>query len=103
MIHTCTLEEKIAEVERLIVEERRLTGRAGSEVLRAIAADLRARLDFRPSVALVDIERRVAAVAHSKSSTGYDPAKLHVLGEGTAVYWPIIKQALERFGAEVQS
>lgn len=100
-IHTFTTQEKLAEIERLIIAERRLTG-GNCDVLKSIAAELRGRVEGAASIALHDVGHRVVAVARSKSSTGYDPAKLHVLGEGVAVHWETIRQALERFGAEVE-
>lgn len=100
-IHLCTTQEKLDEIERLIITERKFAG-MDVYVLKAIAADLRARLEGTPSAALADVERRVVAVARSRSPRGYDPAKLHVLGEGVAVHWPVIKQALEKFGAQVE-
>jgi len=100
-LHVFTTQEKLAEVERLIMESKRLTG-ADAAVLKAIAQDLRGRANGSPSVALYDVQRRVDAVARSKSSTGYDKAKLHELGEGVAVHWSTIKQALEMFGADAE-
>lgn len=94
--HTFTTQEKIAEIERLIMEAKRHAG-AASPVLAAIAQDLRARANGYPNVALTDVERRVNAVVRSKTITGYSPAKLHELGEGVVVHWPAVKQALEQF------
>lgn len=94
--HTFTTQEKLAEIERLIIEAKRHTGTT-SPVLAAIAQDLRARANGYPTVALTDVERRVNAVVRSKTMTGYSPAKLHELGEGVVVHWPAVKQALEQF------
>lgn len=94
--HTFTTQEKLAEIERLIIEGKRHTGTT-SPVLAAIAQDIRARANGYPNVALTDVERRVNAVIRSKTMTGYSPAKLHELGEGVVVHWPLVKQALEKF------
>jgi hypothetical protein len=103
-LHTLTVEEKLRAVEEMIRESLVMGAGERASVLKAIAADLRARLDLAPTVALVEIERRVNAVARSRGSiTGsYDPAKLHLLGEGVAARWPVIKQALELLGARVE-
>lgn len=101
MLHTMTIEEKLIELERLIQQEIRMTGKR-NPALAAVCADLRGRIDSAPSAAMVDIERRIVALARTKTKTGYDPHALHFVGEGVAVHWPTVKQALERFGAEIE-
>lgn len=93
--HNFTTHEKLNEVERLIEEERRMTGRR-NELMRAVAADLRARMDGEPSVALFELERCVAAMKREEGRIGF---RLRAAQELLA-RWAVVKQALERFGAE---
>lgn len=102
-LHVITTEEKIGVVDRLILSEKRHGNPAIAEVLKSIAADLRARIDCAPSVALIDIDRRVVAVKRSQTNGGYDPHALHELGQGVAQHWPAIKQALELYGADAEA
>lgn len=92
-----TIEEKLNEVLRL----QRIDG--DNDVLREIAKDLRARLSTAPSAVLCDLDRRIGSVARTRGPTGYQPHALHMLGECVAARWPVIRQALERFGAEVEA
>jgi hypothetical protein len=62
-----------------------------------------ARLAHRPSAVLTDIDRRVCVVKASHHQNGYSQHALHGLGEGVAKHWPVIRQALEKFGAKVES
>lgn len=103
-LHMITTMEKLAEVERLIEEARRTAGAHSqeAEILRAIAADLRARLDGVPGVALTELERRLGAVKRSRLRATRDLGPMLGVAEEVIARWPILKQALERFGAEVQ-
>lgn len=94
-IRTFTTAEKLAVIEDII--ENPLEGDE-VETLKAIARDLRARLDGAPTVALAELERCVVAARRSMSPAGH----LHALGQETVRFWPSIKQALELFGAKVQ-
>lgn len=96
-LHVCTTEEKLDEVERLIRVDPR------NEVLKAVAADLRARLDGAPAAALVLLERKVVAAARSKTSLGYSQNHMIRVAEEFLCRWPLVKQALEKFGAEVEA
>lgn len=93
-----TTAEKIAFVERLITEERDRTGYR-NEILKAICADLRGRLECAPSVALFTLEQRMVALSRQPQNNRMN-AQIGVAEELVA-RWPTIKQALERFGAEV--
>ncbi len=94
---TITLHEKIDIVEILILDSQ-----AGwvCDVLKAIAKDLRARLDGTPSVAETELGRRINAVQLSKAQkAGNLEQRLAALGQETLVRWPVVSQALARFGA----
>ncbi len=96
-LHVFTTAEKLDEVERLIRVDPR------NEVLKAVADDLRFRLDGAPSAALVSIERTVVAAARAKTPVGYPHNHLVNVAEHVLGRWALIKQALERFGAEVEA
>ena len=101
-LRTVTLDEKIAKIGRLIADERRATGHK-NEVLSAIYADLTARTEHAPSVAIVELDRRVAIVKHSKiPGQGYGNGQLVSLAQEVVCRWAIIRQALERFGAAIE-
>lgn len=99
-----TLNEKLVTVETLIEDFRwaRLHSEQESrtyEVLKAIASDLRGRMDGAPSVAEVALERQInAAIAAKTPSVGYPHGTMIALGREVVCRWPTIKQALERFG-----
>lgn len=107
-LRTFTIEEKLEIVERMIEVGRLHRSAPGTEayqqveILKAIASDLRARLEHVPSATLVDLERRIVAVARTKGPTGYQPHALHELGTGVTVRWPVIRAALELFGAKME-
>lgn len=94
-VTTFTTATKLRVIENII--ENPLDGDE-IDVLKAIARDLRARLDGAPTVALVELERRVVATRRSSNPSGH----LHALGQETVRFWPAIKQALELFGAKVE-
>lgn len=95
--------EKLNEVERLIELGRPVRGATGSpdnyrqEIFKAIALDLRARLEGKPTEVLVELERRATAVHRSRTALGYDAHALRGLAEGVMTRWPTVKQALEQF------
>lgn len=100
-----TTQEKLSVVEGLIEAFRRSGGdsddnRYRLRVMAAIASDLRGRLEQAPNIALTELERRIAAVVRSKTPLGYGNGPLVGVGEELIGRWPIVKQALERFGAD---
>lgn len=68
------------------------------EVLKAIAQDLRGRMNGAPSATLVGIERVVVAAARSRASPGH----MIALAQETLRRWPTLKQSLELFGARAE-
>jgi hypothetical protein len=109
-LHTFKLEEKLAVVERAIVTQRRFgtTGLNSREaedqfsVFKALAADIRARLDRPRNLALGDLERGLKKIEETggDNASGYDPAALIAVGNLLIRHWPFVQQALEHFGAE---
>lgn len=96
-----TTQEKLDEVERLIEECWRLT-KQRNPCLNAIAEDLRGRLEGAPSVAVVELERRLD---HLKQHPGAGPDRIKAVitvAEQLVCRWPTVKQALELFGAEIE-
>lgn len=102
-----TLAEKLSTVETLIEEFRWARDMKHSEqetriyeVLKAIASDLRGRMDGAPSVAEVALERQInAAIAAKTPSVGYPHGTMIALGREVVCRWPTIKAALGKFGA----
>lgn len=103
MSRVVTLDEKISKIGRLIADERRTSGGHKNEVLSAIYADLTARSEHAPSVAIVELDRRVAIVKHSKiPGEGYGSGQMISLAQEVIARWAVVRQALERFGAAVE-
>jgi hypothetical protein len=105
-LHTFRLEEKLGEVEKMIVEARQSRGKPGSAgyrrymVLKAIAADLRARLDLPRSLSLGELERCVDRIKQSRTGIGYENGALVAAANTLINRWPFVRQALEHFGEE---
>jgi hypothetical protein len=101
-----TLQEKIEVIELLIEEYEEMPFRSDLlprqlSVLKAVAKDLRARLDGAPSVTETELGRRINAVQMAKEfKAGNLKQRLMALGQETLVRWPVISQALERFADE---
>lgn len=99
--HAFTTQEKLAVVDSLIAANKH--GQT-ADALRAIAADLRGRLGHAPSVALLELERRMTAVDRRPRSVNQARVAAQVgVAEELAGRWPVVKQALERFGAEIEA
>ncbi len=109
---TIELEEQLRVIDEMIVELRRgAMDRVGDgpsheatrvryEVLKAVAADLRARIEKPRSLALGEIERAIAKMTASKTRLGYEEGKMLHVAAMLVRHWPFVKQALENFGAE---
>jgi hypothetical protein len=97
--------EKLATVEDLIESFRR-TSRSVADydrlsVLKSIAADLRGRMGGSPHIAMIELERRIAAAVRTKTTLGYENGHLVGVGQELISRWPVVKQSLEKFGAEM--
>lgn len=99
-----TTADKLATVE-VMIETLRRPGVIDDRVtiLKAIAADLRGRLGNAPSVAEHELERRLSAVERARERGADERGAVIGLGEELVGRWPCVKQALERFGAEVEA
>ena len=95
-----TTAEKLSEVESLI--EHHVLNGENVDVLREIAKDLRGRIDHAPSVVLSEFERRMASLLRTKTALGYEQGKMHGLAQNLIQRWPVVKQALEKFGADLE-
>ncbi len=102
-----TIEEKLAIVRADIVRQRSAARRPGSaeqrhyEILKAVAADLQARLELPRNNALGDLSRAMERMVQSKTALGYyDVEKMAQVANVVISKWPIIIQALEQFGEE---
>lgn len=103
-LHVETLDEKLAAVERLIPLYRAIGRAKGDDgtygALKAIAADLRARLDHPRGDASCEILRALTLVQTSRTERGYDLDALTHLAEVLNNRWPLVSQALELFGRD---
>lgn len=100
-----TLQDKLAAVERLIEDLRWAREKPDALeretflALKEIAKDIRARMDGVPQAAVFELESRVNAIRNHGSST----PRMHQLAAEFISRWPVIKQALERFGAMAEA
>ncbi len=92
--------EKIEAIDELIVAGVR--EKQNVDILKEIATDLRGRLEGVPSITLAEMERGIRNVMSSKTRNGYHVAPLASLGEYVTGRWGLIRQALEKFGAEIE-
>jgi hypothetical protein len=100
-LNVISLEDQLAVIEQVIVRLGR-NERATDNVkaLKAVAKEIRARLDLPRSTALADLERALTAIARSKTALGYDRDRMAGAAQVIVRHWPFIKQALESFGGE---
>lgn len=96
--------EKLFALEKMI-ETLRGTAQTDEDrkrikIMGSIALDIRARMDNAPTVALAQIERRITSVMRHKTRLGYERNTMIGLAEEVVGRWPIVRQALEKFGAE---
>jgi len=100
-IHAVTLDEKIHLIGRMIAAEKK-AGRS-TTVLSAIHADLEARSPHAPSVALVELDRRINIMKRSKiPGIGYGNGQMVSVAQEVVSRWSVLRQALEMFGAAIE-
>lgn len=103
-LKTFDLEDKLSEVEKLIISARKSRGEVGSAgyrrymVLKAIADDIRARMDRPRSLSLGELERCIQKVKDSQNPSGYQSGPLMNTANTLINHWPFVRQALEHFG-----
>lgn len=113
MLRIFTHEEKVEELDLIIgafeqsaryhartgAVSRRKNFAAASErsvaVLKAIAADLRARAPGTATATLESLRQNIEKVAASKTSLGYEERQLIQLAHDLIGRWPAVRQALE--------
>lgn len=104
--HPFTTLEKLVEIERLIqtAKEGPLPeGARRIDLLKSIAADLRARLELAPSVALLQIERRMTTLHRRRGAGRQEIANAKFgIAEELVARWPTVKQALEQFDETIK-
>ena len=98
-----TTQRKLEEVERLIERYRwaRSDGKAPENAsywaLKAVAADLRARLPETPGPILGRIQGAIDAASREKVGNRYSDGHVRAVAEAVIGSWPTIRQALEDF------
>jgi hypothetical protein len=106
ILHLFTIEEKIDAIEAELKWSRSARREPGSreqrhhELLKAIAADLRARQTLPRNNALGDLSRTLEKMKSSKTALGYEQGKMIEVANVVVSKWPVISQALELFGEE---
>ncbi len=104
-----SIEDKINALDMEIKEMRDDARRAGPgtalhrqyEVLKAVTADLRARQQLPRNNALGALEREIIRMKAARLASGaYQPNHAMEMANVVVSKWPVISQALERFGEE---
>lgn len=102
-----SIDDKIAALELEIAEARKFRREPSSpmqrhfKILKAIAADLRARQQLPRSNALGALERELVRLKASRDARGsYDAGRAAEMANIVVSRWPTISQALEMFGEE---
>lgn len=105
-LNMSTNEQKLAAMELEINEARKARRDPGSDahqhyqILKAIAADIRAQLELPRSQTLGAMERALNQLAQTKTDAGYDDGKMNAVAQVVVHKWPFIRLALEKFGEE---
>lgn len=108
---TFTPDDKLAALDWAIEDLRDWRSEPGSReneiyrIMKAIRKDLAAQQPGEPGRALLELQRRIADAAPTKGqgSLGFAPEALIGLGQTVIGFWPVVRQALTRFGAEVEA
>lgn len=111
-LNLSTLDQKISAIDQLIVMVREgMSGRSGLttaeiehyEALKAIGADLRARQRMPKNNALGALERELVLMKAGKPAgrgASYEQARMNQVANIVISKWPVIRQALEKYGEE---
>lgn len=99
-LHVYSIDEKLAAVERQIVRAKRFQSAHDTDLLKAVAADLRARQDLPRNNAFGSIERAIKNVKATIGTEphGFEQDAMFKLARTIIQHWPVIAQALERYG-----
>lgn len=102
-----SIEDKLEALDMEIAERRTARRQPGSamhrqyEILKSVAADLRARQELPRNNALGAMERELVRLKSTVTPEGfYDPNRSRELVNIVVSKWPTISQALEQFGEE---
>lgn len=102
-LHLYTSDQQLEGVERLIQDLRgdySPATRRNVDILKSLAAELRARLDIPRAISLGELERALLNMKRSKTPLGYDRNKMAAVTEVLIKHWPFVRLALEHFGEE---
>ncbi|MHB8272025.1 hypothetical protein [Bradyrhizobium sp.] len=107
-LHTFSIDDKITAIEAAINESRARNRQPGSanqrhhEILKAIAADLRARQQLPRNNALGELGRSLARLKEGTRARGegYEEGKMIAVANALIRHWPHVAQSLEMFGEE---
>ena len=105
MIEVSCPECRYYERREKMIEDRKARFGHGDHLVQiwvSIAKDMRARMESAPSVAETELQRRIDGAIRSKTALGYNNGDMRGIAEELIGRWPVVKQALERFGAEIE-
>jgi hypothetical protein len=100
VLRMLSIEQKLDVVERVVRAHHRRLDSTAVAGLKAIAHDLRARVDIPRSNALGELERALKRMEQSKTEIGYDRNRMAEVAKVIINKWPFIRQAMEEFGEE---
>ncbi len=97
-----TAEQQIEELEGLIRDVRLGRRPAVSvDVVKSVISDIQARHPEEPGDALRGLRRLLADAAASRTNLGWSAGSMQAIAQYVIGHWPTIRQALERFEAEL--
>ena len=100
-----TATQKVEAIDAVIRDvslgRRVAPSKAEVEALKSIRADLMATYPECPGVTLRELQRRIADAAATRTPDGWSAGALRGIAEQVIGHWPRIRQALERFEAEL--
>lgn len=107
-LHFFSVEEKLAAITIELNSARRLDRPPGSaaqrhyELLKAIAADLQSRVGLPRPCTLALMEQALERMRNAPRREGgfYNETRMIAVADLVINKWPLIRQALERFGEE---
>lgn len=93
-------EEKLRVISSILDDLRISKGRGDPDyvVLKSIAHDLKGRIELPRSDPLGEIERALQRTHASRTALGHDTGQLASVAYTVMKHWPVVRQALERFG-----
>lgn len=93
-----TLDDKIYAMETILHIARYHSSDETYRTLKEVAKDLRAQQPEKRSQAIDDLVKAIESAKAVSASSQKEQNKLMHVGQTTIQHWPVIRQALEKFG-----